>query len=195
MSNPRYRKRPISPSTRQHPTATSTTPNRECQPLFLPDPDEDHGPSMSTRTPLFLPEEERERPKRKKRRISSKVIQSKTLVDLWRPRQVSSICFILTISILTSEKTQPHNQQDSSPFPPIPGPSSSRPIPSSLPQRRKKQSLPNRLGRIPGMPQFTSSGSHCDKDKFYRVIERKRSCQRVILITKYPHQSPHPCFT
>lgn len=77
-------------------TAPPTTSNREHQPLFLPDlDDEDHGPSISTRVPLFLPEEgEGERPRRKKRRISSKTIQSRTLQDLWQSSQVSGLSII-----------------------------------------------------------------------------------------------------
>ena len=89
MSRSHYKKRPISPSNMQPVIASSTTSNAERQPLFLPDPDEEHGPSISTTAPLFLLEEvERERPRKKKRRISSKAMQSKTLDDLWHPRQV-----------------------------------------------------------------------------------------------------------
>jgi hypothetical protein len=91
----RRRKRPIPPSGDHHVTAF-TTLQAEPQPLFLPEPDEEQGSSTSTRTPLFLPEErEDERPKKKKRRISSKVPQLRTLNDLWRPRQVSKISFDL----------------------------------------------------------------------------------------------------
>jgi len=77
----------------KRPIAPSTTSNRE-QPLFLPDSDGEQVASMSTRTPLFLPEEgeEDERPRRKKRRISTKAIQPRTLGDLWA-RQVSRMFF------------------------------------------------------------------------------------------------------
>jgi len=87
------KKRPVPPSPRR-PATPPATSNKVHQPLFLPDSDEDQGPRTSMGTPLFLPEGEGERPQRKKRRISSKATQSRTLDDLWRPRQVSGIPFI-----------------------------------------------------------------------------------------------------
>ena len=151
MSKPLHRKRRISPSRAQHTVAPSTTFNREHQPLFLPDPDEEHGPSTSMRAPLFLPEEvERERPRKKKRRISSKATQSRTLDDLWQSRQVGRILLdspSLTCLLLT--KIQSHNRQNSSPSPP--GPSNPHPIPSPLSQRPKKHSVQSILSKRPGM--------------------------------------------
>lgn len=89
------RKRPVPPSMDQQNTAP-TALHAEPQPLFLPDLDGEQGPSISIGTPLFLPEEgEEERPKRKKRRISTKVTQFKTLNDLWHSRQVSEASCLL----------------------------------------------------------------------------------------------------
>jgi hypothetical protein len=89
-----YERQPLRKTTMKRPIAPSTTSNRNQQPLFLPDSDGEQVPSVSTRTPLFLPEEgEDERPRRKKRRISTKTIQPRTLNDLWGPTQVSGISF------------------------------------------------------------------------------------------------------
>ncbi|KAF9653274.1 hypothetical protein BDM02DRAFT_1885649 [Thelephora ganbajun] len=133
MRNTSYRKQPVLPSATKHPIVHPTTSSGgEHQPLFLPDSGEEQGPSTSSKTPLFLPEErEEERPRRKKRRISTKVLQSRTLDDLWQPRQ-----------------ELPHNQQNSSPSP-IPGLSDPKPKLSPLTQKYKKQSLHNKLGRKP----------------------------------------------
>ena len=84
------RKHPI-PSANQ-PSVPPPTSHAEPLPLFLPDSDEEQGPSTFTRTPLFMPDNEGgERPQRKKRRISSKTTQSRTLNDLWQPRKVSGM--------------------------------------------------------------------------------------------------------
>jgi hypothetical protein len=95
--DPLSRKRQIPPSVGKQ-KATPTTLSAE--PLFLPKPDE-QGPSTSVEVPLFLPEErDGERPKKKKRRISSKVTQNKTLNDLWHSRQVSDLSLIFDSGIL-----------------------------------------------------------------------------------------------
>ena len=149
MTKPQYRKRPISPSNSQH-TIAPITSNEEHQPLFLPDPDEEHSPSTSTRAPLFLPEgAERERPRKKRRRISSKTTQSRTLDDLWHPRQVCGISLICSSVYSLPRKIQPHGQQTSSPS--LPGPSNPQPIPSSLSWRPKKHSVQGILGKKPGV--------------------------------------------
>ena len=88
ITNRLYRSRPLQPITVKQSIAPPTTSSKEQQPLFLPDSDGEQVPSVSKRTPLFLPEED-EQPRRKKRRISSKAIQPRTLDDLWGPREVS----------------------------------------------------------------------------------------------------------
>ena len=154
MTKPHHKKRRISPPTTQHTIASSTTINTEHQPLFLPDPDEDHGPSTSARTPLFLPEEvERERPRKKKRRISSKAAHSRTLDDLWHSRQVGGISWICSLVHSLPKKVQSHGRRNSSPSPP--GPSNPQPNPPSLSQRPKKRSVQSILGKKLGVFWFT----------------------------------------
>lgn len=139
------RKRPVPPSRDHQTSAASTSMHSEHEPLFLPEPDEEQGPSTSAENPLFLPEEREERPKKKKRRISSKAPQLRTLNDLWRPRQVSNLSPDL-IAICSSPWKI--HQQNSSPSPT----SSSNPhqVPTPV-QHRKKRNLQSKLGRKSGV--------------------------------------------
>jgi hypothetical protein len=89
--DPLRRKRPV-PSFSGQPVPPPTAPDDRTLPLFLPDSDDEATPSTSGRNPLFLPEErEEERPRKKKRRISTKTTKVRTLHELWKPRKVSII--------------------------------------------------------------------------------------------------------
>ena len=151
------RKRRVPASADNQSTATAS------QPLFLPELDEGLDPSTSAEIPLFLPEEQEEgRPKRKKRRISSKVTQYRTLNELWNPRQVGVIysltfeTYILTIF----ENVSPY-QQGSSPSPP--GPSNPNPQSPSLVKRHKKRNLNSRLRKSSGLCIFALLSTFVDK--------------------------------
>lgn len=145
MTGPPPKRYSVQPSLSKRPMPPSTVSG---QPLFLPDSEEE-GPSTSTRTPLFLPESgEGGQPRRKKRRISTKGIQPRTLDDLWGPREVSAISPTFNHRILIfPAKEAVQNQQTSSP--PLPGPSSLQPTSPSTPLRYRKRGPLSRMGRKP----------------------------------------------
>lgn len=155
---PRGRKRPIPPSvTRQIAPAPS---HAESLPLFLPELDQGQGPSTSVKTPLFLPEErEGGNPTRKKRRISSKVPQLRTLNDLWNPRQVRGYLLIFDGTILITLGGASLLQQDSGSSA---LPSTLHHVPASA-ERQKKHQLPIGQGRKSGLFLFISLYSNSDK--------------------------------
>lgn len=93
MGRSTAKKQAIPLSSLKRPAAPPTISSKEDQPLFLPDSGDELAPSTSMGIPPSLPEGERE-PQRKKRRISTKTPLSRTLDDLWGPRQVSEVSSI-----------------------------------------------------------------------------------------------------